>query len=521
MPKARTLVTQPRQEHSVPWFWPFAAGIELADDGLKLFADNLKFAAEAETIAVPPPPEWATANRILLDLDTMLLRDFSRSAAGIHQIPILIVAPYAGHGSMIADYSPGQSLVEVLLNCGLERVLVTDWKSATEAMKDFGIDTYLADLNVAVDSIGGSVHLIGLCQGGWMSTMFAARFPGKVASLVLAGSPIDTAAGNGAIKEMAHQLPLSFFEEMVAAGGGRMLGKFMLAGWKSMHPEEQYLVKYLDLYQHIEDKSYIKRTEHFERWYENPIDLPGRWYLQAIAELFKKNRLTNGTFVALGRTISLKDVKVPLYLLAGDSDDITTREQVFNTEELVGTPKSEIVKKVVPSGHIGLFMGSHTLQHAWPEIGAWIKHVQSQVEMTDAGFFANRYYPFENKAMLEIVREFPEAILAVRGRGRVSAEDYRDTLIPEARRRIQQHGSLRLLFYLGPGFEGMTPGAIWADTKFGLTHWSDFARMAVVTDVEWMADAVRLFAPMFHHPVRVFPNADFDAARAWIEQPAN
>ncbi len=366
----------PRQEHNVPWFWPFAAAIELGEEGMTLFQDNLRYVAEAEEIAAPPKPEWATSNHVLMDLDTMRLRDFSRAALGVNELPILIDAPYAGHSSTIADYDKGQSLVETLLDCGLKRVLVTDWKSATEAMKDFDIDIYLADLNVAVDSLGGRVHLIGLCQGGWLSAMFAARFPGKVATLVLAGSPIDTAAGNGAIKKMAHKLPLSFYEEMIAAGGGRMLGKFMLAGWKNMHPDEQYLEKYIDLYQHIEDKSYIKRTERFERWYENPIDLPGRWYLQAITELFKENRLAKGTFVALGQTISLRDIKVPLYLLAGESDDITTKEQVFNAEGLVGTPKHEIVKKLVPGGHIGLFMGSHTLQHVWPEIGAWIKQHQ-------------------------------------------------------------------------------------------------------------------------------------------------
>jgi poly(3-hydroxyalkanoate) synthetase len=80
--------------------------------------------------------------------------------------------------------------------------------------------------------------------------------------------------------------------------------------------------------------------------------------------------------VALGQILSLRDIKVPLYLLAGESDDITTREQVFNAEELVGTRRHEIVKKLVPGGHIGLFMGVHTLRHAWPEIGAWIGQQQ-------------------------------------------------------------------------------------------------------------------------------------------------
>ena len=30
---------------------------------------------------------------------------------------------------------------------------------------------------VAIDDLGGEVHLVGLCQGGWLSAMLAARFP--------------------------------------------------------------------------------------------------------------------------------------------------------------------------------------------------------------------------------------------------------------------------------------------------------------------------------------------------------
>jgi len=378
MAKKRKTAAKPSQEHSVPWFWPLAAAIEMEEEGLKLFRDNLKFVAEAEEIMVPPPPEWASRNRIELDLDTMRLRDFTPHGRGGGATPVLVDAPYAGHDSSIADYAKGQSLVETLLGAGLARVLVTDWKSATEEMKDFDIDKYLAEINVAVDDLGGSVHLVGLCQGGWMSAMYAARYPAKVRSLVLAGAPIDTAAGNGPVRNMAHSLAMSFYEEMVAAGGGRMLGKFMLAGWKNMHPNQQYLEKFIDLYEHIEDKCYVKRTERFERWYENPIDLPGRYYLQAIESLFKENRLAKGRFVALGRKLDLKNITMPVYLLAGDGDDITTKEQVFNAETLVGTPRSQIVKTLAPGGHIGLFMGAHNLAKVWPEIGRWIREQDGQ-----------------------------------------------------------------------------------------------------------------------------------------------
>jgi poly(3-hydroxybutyrate) depolymerase len=166
---------------------------------------------------------------------------------------------------------------------------------------------------------------------------------------------------------------MEFFEELVAMGNGLLKGDFMLEGFKSLHPEEQYFDKYVDLYEHINDPIYVKRFENFERWYEYTINLPGKWYLQVIKELFKENRLFKGEFVGLGKRLTLKDIKCPVYLLAGENDDITPKEQVFNTEKRVGTKKSGIVKDLASGGHIGLFMGSKPLKENWPKISEWIK----------------------------------------------------------------------------------------------------------------------------------------------------
>lgn len=374
MPTAPLKIHIPKQEHTIPWFWPMAAAIEFGEQGLRMVTDNLRYVAEAEQITAPPEPLWATRNRIVLDLPTMRLRAFQRapSESGVVARPVLIDAPYAGHSATIADYRKGQSLVETLQANGLENVYVTDWKSATHAMRDFDIDTYLHDIDVVVGHLGGNVDLIGLCQGGWMSAMFASRFRPKVRTLVLAGAPIDTDGGDGQIKHMAHTLPMSFYETLVEAGDGCMRGKSMLAGWKNMNPGQQYLGKFLELYAHIEEKNYIERTERFERWYENPIDLPGVYYLQAINLIFKQNQLAKGEFVALGQRLSLHDIVCPVYLLAGASDDITTREQVFNTQRFLGTPKEHVVTCLAEGGHIGLFMGAKTLTERWPDIARWI-----------------------------------------------------------------------------------------------------------------------------------------------------
>jgi polyhydroxyalkanoate depolymerase len=353
---------------SVPAFWPVAMAAALAEEEAELYADNLRFIEEEIKIHDELRPELATPNTIRLDLRTMFLRDYGKPGG----IPTLVDAPYAGHTATIADYRPGQSLVETLLAGGISHVALTGWKSATEDMKDFDIDNYLEEMIVAIEDLGGRVNLVGLCQGGWLSAMAAARFPDKVNSLVLAGAPIDTDAGDGPIKRMVQASPISFYEELVALGGGLMRGKFMLQGWKNMHPEQHYIQDHIDLYEHIDDPAYIAKEEAFNSWYENPIDLPGRWYLQVITQLFKENRLAKGKFMGLGRTLDLRAITCPLYLLAGAADDITTPEQVLGARNYVGTPKERIVEKTVPGGHIGLFMGARTLKEDWPEIARWI-----------------------------------------------------------------------------------------------------------------------------------------------------
>ena len=109
--------------------------------------------------------------------------------------------------------------------------------------------------------------------------------PVRIRSWILAIGIMLTAIG---VQTFHMADPKDFYEEMVAAGGGRMLGQYMLAGWKNMHPDEQYFSKFIDLYEHIEDKCYIERTEQFERWYENPIDLPAVATTSRLSNFFSR-----------------------------------------------------------------------------------------------------------------------------------------------------------------------------------------------------------------------------------------
>jgi len=118
--------------------------------------------------------------------------------------------------------------------------------------------------------------------------------------------------------------------------------------------------------------------------------------------------------------------------------------------------------------------------------------------------------------MLVVLSDFPGNVLAVSASGEVTAKDYREVLVPAALAKLKANKHLNFYYRLGSDYSSFSAGAIWEDAKIGIAHWNGWGRIAVVTDVKWIADAVRLFTPLFHHPVRIFGNAEEHTARAWI-----
>jgi poly(3-hydroxyalkanoate) synthetase len=318
--------------------------------------------------AVLGEPQWSTPHRIALELPTMRLRDFSQGAGGR---ATLICGPFALHGANVADFAPGHSVVETLRQAGLARVAVTDWRSATPAMRDFTIDTYLADLNVAVDELG-PLDLIGICQGGWLALLYAARFPGKVGKLVIAGAPIDIEAGESDLSRLANATPLETYEQLVRLGDGRVLGQRTLQMWSSS-VASQDSAEILQLPATLPEPERQALAARFREWNACTVDLPGAYYLEVVRQLYRENRIARGTFVALGHVADLAKLNMPLYLLAGRDDKVVAPQQLFALAPQVGTPRSAIREVEAPCGHLSLFMGRDTLAAVWTDIARWLR----------------------------------------------------------------------------------------------------------------------------------------------------
>ncbi|MBR0839855.1 alpha/beta fold hydrolase [Bradyrhizobium liaoningense] len=342
-----------------PLLWPFAAA-RLAMDACFWWLE--RGPAERGDSDLP----WTTSNTVALELATMRLRDCTQTRSGQ---PALVCAPYALHRALIADFAPGHSVVQSLQQGGIGQVYLTDWRSATPDMRYLSIDSYLGDLNVAVDEIGAPVDLVGLCQGGWLSLLYAARFPAKVRRLVLVGAPVDLSI-NSALSRLTRNAPEMVYDQLVARGGGNVSGEEMRQFWsKTPGPDDVALALQRDL----SDAEGGMLLARFDHWNAETLDLPGTYYLEIVNWIFRENRIAGGKFVALGREVDLKDVKVPVFLLAGLDDDVVPAAQALATAGLLGTPPAFIAAASEPSNHLGLFMGARTHAYAWPRIAKWLR----------------------------------------------------------------------------------------------------------------------------------------------------
>jgi poly-beta-hydroxyalkanoate depolymerase len=205
-----------------------------------------------------------------------------------------------------------------------------------------------------------------------MALIYAARFPGKVRRLVLAGAPIDISAGNSGLSELARNTPMATFRGLVELGDGRALGRCMLKLWARDLLEREAMTRALQVEADVGSAAFRRLERRFRDWYRWAVDLPGTYYLQVVDQLFKENRLARGRFVALGRTVDLSALHCPLHLVAASDDQLVAPQQLFATERLVDAHACALQKTTATCDHLGLFMGQKTLSGVWPRIADWL-----------------------------------------------------------------------------------------------------------------------------------------------------
>ena len=123
----------------------------------------------------------------------------------------------------------------------------------------------------------------------------------------------------------------------------------------------------------------------------------------------------------------------------------------------------------------------------------------------------------DDPGRFETIEGLPDDVVALRAIGIITAQDYRDTLIPLVEEKLKAHGKIKSLIVLDDDFTSYTGDAVWSDTTFGVGHIRDFSRVAMVTDVPWIIKTARLFRPLMPFAFEIFPLAELDKAKDWIK----
>ena len=79
--------------------------------------------------------------------------------------------------------------------------------------------------------------------------------------------------------------------------------------------------------------------------------------------------------------------------------------------------------------------------------------------------------------MLKRIDGLPGNVVGFEAVGKVEAADYREVLDPAIDAAVETHGNLRLLYVLGAEYDGYSAGAMWQDTKLGMSDRKHFDRL--------------------------------------------
>jgi hypothetical protein len=122
----------------------------------------------------------------------------------------------------------------------------------------------------------------------------------------------------------------------------------------------------------------------------------------------------------------------------------------------------------------------------------------------------------EEDVMFTAIDDMPEGAIGFEASGVVTSADRRSVLEPTIGAALAEGGRVRLLYLAGEGFAGYDAGMPLDDAVFGSRHFTDFEKIAVVSDACPLRRAVRALDGLMPAELRVFRQAEMEAAKRWL-----
>src|SRR5215468_4799408 len=293
-----------------------------------------------------------TPGAVVLRTDVMELIQYRPVTETVHQRPLLIAPPQINK-FYVFDLVPEKSIIRYCLEAGLQTFIIS-WKNPTAAERGFGLDTYVAALEQAVDAmraiIGSEdVNIWGSCSGGITTSAFlahlAARGEAKVHSATAAVCLLDMAATQNTTAGL-FVTPQSITAAKHASQlTGVVEGQELARMFAWMRPN--------DLIWNYWVNNYLlgNAPPAFDvlYWNNDTTRLPARLHADFL-DLISANPFVNaGQLEVCGKPLDMGRLDLDSYVVAGVTDHITPWQGCYTTAKLYGERSTFVLAN---SGHI-------------------------------------------------------------------------------------------------------------------------------------------------------------------------
>jgi poly[(R)-3-hydroxyalkanoate] polymerase subunit PhaC len=316
------------------------------------------------------PPVGLSPKDTVWSRDKVQLWRFHNKARR-YRPPLLLVMSLVSR-SYIFDLRPGNSVVEYLLNQGLD-VFGLDWGIPDEVEAGNTLETYCDDYlpravaATCAEAKTKDVTVLGYCFGGILSLIFGAAHPeAPVRNLISVATPFDNSKANAFVRVLdeGRLEPEELFDET-----GNVPPDVIASGFRLARPTAE-LSSYANLWENLWNDEFVLGYQTMDQWARDQIPFPGACFAQTTRMLNRENRLAKNTMRLGGRPINLKKIKWPFLNVIAEKDHLAPIEAASPLTAAVGSKDVEELR--IPAGHVGLFVGRSAQKLALPKITEWI-----------------------------------------------------------------------------------------------------------------------------------------------------
>ncbi len=293
-----------------------------------------------------------TPGKVVFRSRVFELIQYTPTTETVHAVPLLIFPPWINK-FYILDLQPKNSMIKWLTERG-HSVFLVSWVNPDEDMAEVDFEDYLREgVYAAVQAVqdassAEAINTVGYCVGGTLLAAalahMAKRGDRRIQSATFFASQADFKCA-GDLLVFSDDAGIKFLEAKMDEHGGILDAQTMADTFNALRSNDL-------IWNYVVDNYYLGKpppTFDLLYWNADQTRMPKALHLYYLRRFYRDNALAEGKLTLDGEALSLKDVKVPIFMQSSKEDHIAPALSVYRSAQAFGGPVEFIV---AGSGHI-------------------------------------------------------------------------------------------------------------------------------------------------------------------------